>query len=691
MATIKTGAETELNLIKLTPDSMDGLYQYATRCKQLAYQQWNIRQVMMYADKQYARENDYTNDGLKAKIANYQGDANKFANITVPVVMEQVESAVTYQSSVFLTGTPLFGVVASPEHMAAAKQLETIIDSQAVKGGWTRQLILTFLSAFKYNLYALEVDWAREQFPAVESSIGSPNGAKVANYAWEGNKIKAWDMYNTFWDVRYGPSEVSAKGEFAGCIDLCSRIEIKKYLAQTPNIISSNITAALESPTIGVNISNDTSQLSYYVPQISQSQTVNPTLLGEFNWLAWAQLEPSGKRIDYKNIYQKTKIYARILPSDFNMRTVAPNTPQIWKLEFINNVLIYAQPVITADDMLPVLIGQPYEDGLKYQTKSLASNASDFQNVASAMMNSMVHSRRRAVSDRVLYDPSRVAAQQINSDNPSAKIPVRPAAYGKNIQEAVYAFPYRDDQAGLLMQEINQVVEMANRVSQQNKAKQGQFVKGNKTRREFDSVMANANGRDQRTAMMFEAQLFTPLKTQLKFNILRNQTPATLYSRDLKTMVKVDPVQLRKAVLEFKVSDGLIPAEKLIQGEALDAALNTIAVNPAIGAAYNIGPMFSYLMKTQGADLEDFEKSPQQVAYEQAAAQWQNSVQVMSEQMIKAGQMPTSANFPPQPKPADYGYTPGAQKPETGETSSVLTQFTATESQEGENNGTTAS
>lgn len=149
-------------------------------------------------------------------------------------------------------------------------------------------------------------------------------------------------------------------------------------------------------------------------------------------------------------------------------------------------------------------------------------------------------------------------------------------------------------------------------------------------------------------------------------------------------MVAVDPVQLRKAVLEFKVSDGLIPAEKLIQGDALDAALNTIAVNPAIGASYNIGPMFSYLMSTQGADLEPFEKSPQQVAFESAMAAWNNNVQLISQQMIKAGQVPTQANFPPQPKPADYGYTPGAITPETSESTSILAQYQATETQEGE-------
>jgi len=32
--------------------------------------------------------------------------------------------------------------------------------------------------------------------------------------------------------------------------------------------------------------------------------------------------------------------------------------------------------------------------------------------------------------------------------------------------------------------------------------------------------------------------------------------------------------------------------------------------------------MFSYMMKTQGAQINHFEKSPQQMAYEQAIGQW---------------------------------------------------------------------
>ena len=662
--TPRTAGTSQLNMIRLGDKSQKGLHDYLKQCQMLSYQNWNIRQVMRDADLKYAREEDYTSVHAKARQANKLGNSNKIQNITVPVVLPAVEAAVTYQSSVFLTGIPLFGVVSSPDYMEQAKQMEALIDQQATKGGWTRHLMMAFRDSFKYNFCAVEIDWERSMIPDFSTNTQSKaaNSVDVTQIAWEGNTVKRWDPYNTFWDIRYPVTEVSSRGEFVGNNDLISRVELKKLIASSPFIIRSNITAAFEAPAIGLSIGTDYSMLSYYIPQISQFQTVNPQIANQFNWMAWSGMDSTqGKNIEYKNIYQKTVLYARIIPSDFGLDVPGPNTPQIWKLIYINNtVLIYAQPCSLAYDTLPVLFASPNEDGLKYQTKSLASNSGDFQAVTSAMMNSVLHSRRRAVSDRVLYDPSRVGEAQINSDNPSAKIPVRPAAYGKPLSEAVYQFPYRDDQSPLIMQEIPQLIEMSNQLNGQNRAKQGQFVKGNKTRKEFDSVMANANGRDQMIAMLFEAQLFTPMKEMLKINILQFQTPATIYSRELQSTVNVDPVALRRASLEFKTSDGLIPADKLINGDALGAALNALGTTPALAQGYNMAPLFSYLMKTQGADLSSFEKSQAQLAYEQAAMQWQQSVQSITEQLIKAGQPIDPKSFPPQPVPQQFGYTPGA-------------------------------
>jgi len=377
----------------------------------------------------------------------------------------------------------------------------------------------------------------------------------------------------------------------------------------------------------------------------------------------------SGGAINYRGLYEVSTEYVRIIPSDFNLRVPAPNTPQVWKLIIINHsVIIYAERQTNAHEKIPVFFGCPSEDGLSYQTKSLATDALPFQQTASALMNSVLAARRRAVTDRVLYDPSRVSEAHINSPNPAAKIPVRPSAYGKNPGDSVYQFPYRDDQSGINLQEIQGLIGFANQLNGQNQARQGQFVKVNKTDGQWQSTMSNATSSDQLTALLYEAQVFTPMKEVLKLNILQYQGETSVYSPSQQQNVDVDPVLLRQAIINFKVTDGLLPSEKVISTESRQIAMQVIGTSPNIGAAYNIAPMFSYIMKTENVDLSAFEKSPQQQAYEQALGAWQ----AVSIEAAKKGTAPSAP-----PLPEQYGYNPAMQNPAAQGAASVSTPGTA--------------
>lgn len=616
------------------------------------------RMRMLAIDRNYQRELDKAKEHQRAKAANAAGDSDRFQNVTVPVVMPQVETAVTYQTSVFLTGTPIFGVVASPSFIDEALQLETVIDNQAVRGGWTRELIMFLRDGAKYNFAPVEVPWDREvTFEIATELEKSAKEGIPKETLWEGNKVKRLNPYNTFTDPRVPASECYKRGEFEGYTERVSRIELKSFIATLPDTMTLNVTAAFESQSSDPT-TLDASDRGYFIPDVNPAIT-NPEQTVGFDWMAWASLSSTRKgNINYKESYDLTTLYCRIIPSEFDLRVPSRNIPQIYKLIIVNHsVIIYCEKQTNAHNMIPILVGQPMEDGLSFQTKSLAENAVPFQQVASAFMNSIVHSRRRAITDRVLYDPSRVAQKDINSDNPSAKIPVRPTAYGKNVSEAVYPFPYREDQAAFSMQQIQSLLGLANHLSGQNQASQGQFVKGNKTLHEFESVMQNANGRDQLTSILLEAQVLMPLKQILKFNILQYQGGTSLYNRDKRVAVEIDPVQLRNAVLEFKISDGLIPSSKLINADSWSVALQVLGSSPQIAGSYNIGPMFSYMMKTQGAAIAEFEKSPEQVEYEKAVANWQQIAAMAVEKGTEG------VEIPPQPKPADYGWNPSGEQP----------------------------
>lgn len=644
----------------VSPKSQEGLIQLLKQCRNMQTFTINMREQFRNIDLAYMREQDLTVDQQRAKIANRYGDANRYQNITVPVVLPQVEAAVTYQSSVYLTGVPIFGVVSDPANQDAATQMETVIDDQAMRGGWANQFMLAFRDAFKYNFYAVEVEWGRIVTATLETDLKfSASQGKPKEVIWEGNMVKRLDPYNTLFDIRVPPTKMHTQGEYVGYTELMSRIQLKAFIAALPEKIIGNVVTAFESGVGAGGISSNSTQAAYYIPQVNPDMTLTSDVRnGGMNWMAWAGVNGDDESIHYKNSYQVTTLYARILPDDFGLKVPNRQTPQVWKFIFVNDqVLLYAERKTNAHGFLPILCGQGHEDGLSYQTKSLATNVTPVQQLESAMWNSVIASRRRAISDRVLYDPSRVNEAQINNPNPSAKIPVRQAAYGKPVSEAVFAFPFRDDQAGLVLQEAAQLDAMANKVSRQNPVRQGQFVKGNKTRDEFQDVMANANGGDQMVAMSFESNLFTPLKEILKINVLQYQGGTSLYNREQKAQVIVDPVALRQAVMTFKMSDGLIPSDKIISGDAMRDGLQAMASIPGIGAGYNLAQMFSYLMKVQGADLKPFEKPPEQIAFEQAMSQWQQTVELQ----LKANPLATQKDFPPQPVPQQFGYVPAGQ------------------------------
>ena len=619
-----------------------------------------FRNHLEYIDRTYQREVLNTKENTRAKAANEAGDAYRYQDMTVPVVLPQVEAAVTHQASVFLSDGTLFDVVSSPEYINEALQMQTVLENEAVRGGWTRELIMHFRDGFKYNFAPIEVSYGREVTYAIETSAaaeGSDNQAVTKKTIWAGNKVKRLDPYNTFVDRRVPPSEVYKRGEFAGYTELLTRIELKSLITELPEVIVGNVVPAFNSSTGGTS-SIDSSAQAFYIPSINPRVSDQQDDKSGSNWLRWASLSEDKKDIDYKDMYQVTRLYCKVLPSEFGMKIPKSNTPQIFKLIIVNHTeVIYAELQTNAHNYLPILIGQPLEDGLDYQTKSLADNGTGFQELATAYMSSVIASRRRAISDRVLFDPSRITSAAINSANPSAKIPVRPAAYGKNIADAVYAFPYREDQAGNDMSQISSVVGLANQLSGQNPVSQGQFIKGNKTNQQFDQVMNNSTGRDQLAAVMLQSQVFVPMKEILKINILQFQGGVTLYSKSAKQDVAIDPVSLRKAVLNFKVSDGLNPANQVINSEGFAVALQTLGSAPNIAQGYNLSPLFSYLMKTQGADLTPFEKSPEQVAYEQASAQWT----AIAQQLIEKGGDPKE--LPPQPIPQQYGYDPQTTNP----------------------------
>lgn len=644
----------------LPKKSQEAFIQYHRRLYERMGYQWNFRGQMEQIDRAFMREQDYTPEQWRAKIANRYGDSNRLQNVVIPIVKPQVAAAVQYQMAVFLDQYPILGVVAAPQFQDAAMQMQALVKENSIRGKWARELYLFFYDGFKYNLSFLECCWDSEVVAALDNDPTYRQGkqGKPKQVIWEGNKLKRWDPYNSYWDVMCLPQELATKGEYAGTTELYTKTALKTLVLKIAGRMKNNEVAAFESPTL-INIGYTNSNLpGYYLPMINPDVVINQTVIGD-NWDTYLGLpasDNSADKINYRGMYEVSKEYVRIMPCDFDLNVPERHTPQVWKLWIVNHsVIIAAERQTNAHGLIPVFCGQPSEDGMGYQTKSLAVDALPFQQVSSALMNSIIASRRRAVNDRLAYDPSRISADHINNPNPAAKIPVRPSAYGKPVGEAVYQFPYRDDQSGHDMQGIQMVVGLADKLSGQNAARQGQFVKGNKTDGQWSDVMSNATGQDRAYSLVYEAQVFTDLKEVLKINYIQYQQPTSVYDASTKQQIDVDPVALRQATLNFEVTDGYLPREKILKSDTMMAALQIIGSSPTLAQGYNISPAFTYLFKTQNVDLGPFEKSPPQIEYEKAMNMWQMAMM----EAAKAGAKLET----PMPIPAQFGYDPNMQSP----------------------------
>ena len=610
-------ATQQISLVNsLSIDQRKSLLVYAKSCAQRSsIELGNFRTLLEYRDKAYQRQLNTTAEHIRAVHSNMKGDARKLQDITVPIIMPQVESAVAYMAGVYLTSYPIFGVIAYPENQKLALQFETVLGEQSLRYGWARELIKVFRDGMKYNFGMAAVTWRKTPLKTVvtDTTISSVGMAALREMSYGGNKITHISPYNCFMDMSVPPASIHTDGEYVGWNEIMSRVQLKRLLSLLDPAKTTSAKEAFESSFSGSS-GAASSATRYNAPTINPYLNIGSGALGVNNWASWMGLSPANSNINYKDHYLVTHFYCRALPSDFGARG---NQVKIYHAIIVNwNTVIFAEELNVGYDYLPVFIMQPLEDGLGYQTQSMLDNALPFQDMSSALWNISLESKRRLIFDRLIYNPRLIDKKDIDPASSVARIPLRNAAIGKDsaiMGQAVYQFPYREDNSATNIQMSDMISLMADQATGQNKVDRGQFQPGNKTKTEFQTVMANSTSRQQLAALAIEYQFMTPIKDVIKANTLQFQPTAKLLNREAREVVNIDPIQLRETILEFKITDGLLPADKLMNTELITVFLQTAQAIPTIVTEYDILGMFTYWMKARGAYwAEDFKRSPEQ-------------------------------------------------------------------------------
>lgn len=656
----------ETPTIKLSANSQKSILQFAK--KVLEYHVSNnteIREKMDIIDRAYARYKELvaqgtTDGGVDIRAGDVTCDVfDTKDKVTPPIVVSQVDAYVAYLADVFLSGTPLFPVVSTPAYKQYAEQLETLMDDHAQLGGYVREFLMFLRDGVKYNFCGIEVEWdALEQYSSLADYMTGTGSALQKNDKFY-NKVKRLDPRNIVRDPTVLPGELSKEGDYAGYIERLSMTKMKRKLIKLQKQGRAfNIKSAMDSGQIAA-VTDGT--FAYAAePQISNYVTNNGyhTKFG-VDWDAWAEGKVAGrKNPSYGAMYEVLHLYARIIPSDHGIISPQPNTPQIWKIIVVNNQHVVAcYRVISAYDYLPILIGQPLEDGFGQQTQSVAEGEIPFQEAAETLFNIRFASARRAVSDRALYNSNYIKPAHVNSKSAAPKIPVNISALNPISLDQIYRqIPFDMRGTESTIQDAQTIVQFSKELHGLNGPRMGQFQKGNKSVTEWNDTMGGSDARLRLPALTLEYQVFAPFKSIAVLNIFQYGDDAELVSQKTGEIVKINIAELRKRVLSFRLADGYNPKAKLASMDMIVQGMQMIQQSPVLQQAYgsNLPAMFAHMMQLAGVrGLEEYDPKYQvpaagtQAGPDPLAALMSASLQPTATQQLD----PTQTQMSPQGNP----------------------------------------
>lgn len=572
------------------------------------------RDRLLYNDLIYARE-------LSNYLANrYQLNedrlkSSKMRPIEVPIVQPQIDTMVSQLSNIFLQGNPIFAYVSNPDNKEAMVALNALQQKHETMSRLPKELLLYFKDCCKYNYAAAEVDWVTDKKPNFANSISASPTAEVTYSNTSYNSIKRLDLYNCFFDQICNYPDIPTEGEFYGFNKLINKVTLRSLL---------NNLAATTGQTSSFKEAFESSvdPCLYYVPEIlPDNNLVNSRA---FDWYKQLGVDVPSDTIRYKSKYVLTTVYFRAAMEDFKIQSSNPKAIRIFKAHIVNmSVVVYVEELTAAHQLLPIATSRLVDDGLRDQVKSLPESIEAVQTLVTQLHTARIADLARALSDRGIYDPLLLDKKQINDPSPTAKIPIKAFGHGKGMLSTAYMpIPYRNDAAQSLIGEGQMVSRMGEEIVGLNPVQRGGFVKGNKTLGEFQTVMGNADDRTMVYAISLDSQGLATMKEISKTNILQYQGPAKVFSTETKTVLDLNPANLRQIIFEFQVADGLKPISQFENPEVLMGALQFAAQSPQLQARYDMVKLFSWLFTVRGGtDLETFEFTPQQLQQNQMAQQ----------------------------------------------------------------------
>lgn len=519
---------------------------------------------------------------------NRKGKSAKVTDVNLALGQAQIDTAVTALLDMLVPTDKMYEPFGNAESQSAALAVTAELNKSADKFNHISEYHKAISDVLRYNIGGLEVKWTDIVGSKLTNSLLGQPEVLENTVVFSGNKLKALDMRNAFYDQTVEPEYVSTQGSYAGYVDIIGVSQLNEMIDR-----GEVYAEYVDDSWMPVN------DLLYYN---QRPELRTPAIT-----------EKDSRRVSYdtlfginespdKAIYLIT-CYAKIRPQLFGLSE--DSGIQVWQFQLIGSRIISAKPMANAHSRLPIVFASATCDSLGAAMIGYSETLIPMQNFASFLINARQRGYTKQLYGLTFYDKNKIDMRQVlnaTDDNrfENAYIPVD-VSDGGSVGNFVQSFNDAPDTAGTLG-DISAVVELMQTLLPTDSRQ----ALGNLSRVSQWQAQRTVRETDKRTikiGRLLNASLISPVIYQSVYNVLQFMTDIPVRQDD-GTIVNVDVSELRDQDLELKISSALRGIDKDLAADRLRDVINSLIQVPNISSDINIISLVRYWSTLMGINID---------------------------------------------------------------------------------------
>ena len=546
-------------------------------------------------------------DKIREQTQNDDGDP-LVTKMNLPLAFVHLDDIMTYFAQTFAPNRGMFYHTARPDEVDEASQIVMKMNNDAVQSGYYREMLQGLFALLKYNQGGYFVNWSRENGPVLVQEKENEDPVMEMQIRWQGNRIEAADNYNLLRDPSVPPGKLHLDGEFVGHVNLRSHYWLQSRAAEG---FYFNCEAALSDD------NHELATMTYYKHPPQEAQFNSEDATGT-DWVS--VLSESSGYIKASG-YELATMYIRINPTEFGLipggrgERSARNRYEVWRFVVLNDQwIIEATHMNNIHGFLPCFMGTMNDDIMGQAQKSVAEILTPLQDFASFLVNTHTAASRQKLYGTTIYDPTVIDLNAIPKGEVAARLPMKPAGYGKDIRASIFQLNSDMDTERTLgdlesiMGLINQFFptqSLPSQIASIDRAVDSQVA----------AVQQGANRRQQKSARLLDDTIFRNVRFAMYYNIIQYQ-PDNEEVTDVFTgkSIQLDISKLRNSNLPFIIGQGLKAIDRMAAAGMLQNIIFALIQAPQAAQGLDILGLIDYWtsMIDIDIDMKQFRLQPQQ-------------------------------------------------------------------------------